>query len=88
MIVCTGELPLAIIRMKAEGIIPGGLFDCGLRGNKGFTLPANIGELGDDITKLDLSHCSLTGQLSTRAERCNGTLTLLLGIRARRPSFK
>ena len=62
MIVCTGELPLAIIRMKAEGIIPGGLIDCGLRGNKGFTLPANIGELGDDITKLDLSHCSLTGQ--------------------------
>ena len=34
----------------------------------GFTLPSNIGVLGDDITQLDLSHCSLTGQLSIRAE--------------------
>ena len=30
--------------------------------NKGFTLPSNIGELGDDITELDLSHCSLQGK--------------------------
>ena len=51
--------------MKAKGIIPG----LGLHGNKGFTLPLNIGELGDDITKLDLSHCSLTGLLSIRTER-------------------
>ena len=29
--------------------------------NKGFTLPSNIGELGDDITQLDLSQCSLQG---------------------------
>ena len=27
----------------------------------GFTLPSNIGELGDDIVKLDLSSCSLRG---------------------------
>ena len=27
----------------------------------GFTLPSNIGELGDDITTLDLSQCSLQG---------------------------
>ena len=27
----------------------------------GFTLPSNIGELGDDITTLDLSDCSLQG---------------------------
>ena len=65
---CAGEIPLEIIRMKAKGIIPGGLY-CGLRGNKGFTLPSNIGELGDDITELDLSNCSLTGPLSIRAER-------------------
>jgi len=33
-----------------------------LFGNKpGFTLPSNIGELGDDITTLDLSDCSLRG---------------------------
>ena len=51
--------------MKAKGIIPG----LGLYKNKGFTLPSNIGELGDDITELDLSNCSLTGPLSTRTER-------------------
>ena len=27
----------------------------------GFTLPSNIGELGDDIVNLDLSQCSLQG---------------------------
>ena len=31
--------------------------------NKGFALPSNIGELGDDITELNLSECSLTGAL-------------------------
>ena len=62
---CKGELPLEIIRMKAKGIIP----KLGLHDNKGFTLPLNIGELGDDITKLDLSYCSLTGPLSIRPER-------------------
>ena len=29
--------------------------------NPGFTLPSNIGELGDDITELDLFECSLQG---------------------------
>ena len=53
-----GELPLELIRMKAKGcrVI--------LSGNKGFTLPSNIGELGDDITQLDLSNCSLEGTKS------------------------
>ena len=33
-----------------------------LSGNTpGFTLPSNIGELGDDIVKLNLSQCSLQG---------------------------
>ena len=41
--------------MKATGC-KGNLY-----GNKGFTLPSNIGELGDDITNLDLSKCSLEG---------------------------
>ena len=49
-------LPLEIIRMKAKGC------DFGLSDNEpGFTLPSNIGELGDDIVKLDLSSCSLQG---------------------------
>ena len=51
-----GELPLELIRMKAKGC------DVILRDNEpGFTLPSNIGELGDDITELDLSKCSLQG---------------------------
>ena len=42
--------------MKAKGC------KVDISGNKpGFTLPSNIGELGDDITKLDLSGCSLHG---------------------------
>ena len=52
-----GELPLELIRMKAKGC------RVDLSGNKGFTLPSNIGELGDDITELNLSGCSLTGAL-------------------------
>ena len=60
---CTGELPLEIIRMKAKGV------KVDLYGNSlGFTLPMNIGELGGDITKLDLSSCSLAGPRSTRSE--------------------
>ena len=41
--------------MKAKGC------DINLYDNKGFTLPSNISELGDDITELDLSRCSLQG---------------------------
>ena len=51
----TGELPLELIRMKARGC------DVSLEENGGFTLPSSIGELDDDITKLDLSSCSLAG---------------------------
>ena len=68
--------------MKAKGIIPHYKYNrfgpdtrSGLSGNNGFTLPANIGELGD-ITDLNLADCSLTGPLSTRSERFNGSLLL------------
>ena len=51
-----GVLPLEIIRMKAKGC------DVHFAGNKSsFTLPSNIGELGDRIVKLDLDSCSLHG---------------------------
>ena len=57
---CAGELPLALIRMKAKGC------DIDLRYNyPGFALPSNIGELGDDIAKLDLSNCSLEGKFAS-----------------------
>ena len=49
-------LPLEIIRLKAKGC------DVKLYANTpGFTLPSNIGELGDDIVNLDLSGSSLRG---------------------------
>ena len=42
--------------MKAKGC------SVNLLGNEpGFTLPSNIGELGDDIVKLNLLDCSLQG---------------------------
>ena len=54
----TGELPLWLIRMKAKGC------SVSLHNNEpGFTLPSNIGELGDDIALLDLRSCSLQGAL-------------------------
>ena len=64
----TGELPFEIIRMQTKGIIPHANKygkGCGLLGNNGFTLPSSVGELGDDITELNLAYCSLTGPLST-----------------------
>ncbi len=51
-----GELPLELIRMKAKGCKVNLSFN-----EPGFTLPSNIGELGDDIMKLNLSGCSLHG---------------------------
>ena len=51
-----GELPLELIRMKAKG--------CKVKlcyNEPGFTLPSNIGELGDETTELDLNYCSLRG---------------------------
>ena len=52
--VLVGELPLSIIKMRTEGVT------VDLRKNTGFTLPLNMGELGN-IEKLDLSLCSLIG---------------------------
>ena len=39
-----------------------------LKGNAGLMLPSNIGELGDSVTKIDLSYHNLRGELSIRAE--------------------
>ena len=49
--VLVGELPLSIIKMTTEGVT------VYLQKNTGFTLPLNMGELGN-IEKLDLSLCS------------------------------
>ena len=62
----TGVLPLELIRMKAKGC------SVVLRDNKSFTLPSNIGKLGDDIVELDLSQCSLRG---------SGIITVVLAAR-------
>ncbi len=55
--ILSGELPISIIKMKANGV------SIRLEGNIGFTLPSGMGEL-DNIGILDLSNCSLTGMYS------------------------
>ena len=49
-----GELPLTLIEIKARGCT------VALSGNPGFTLPG-MSMLAKDITKLELSNCSLKG---------------------------
>ncbi len=58
----SGELPISIIKMKTNGV------SISLKENIGFTLPFDMGELGN-IGKLDLSNCSLTGMYSNMAEQ-------------------
>jgi hypothetical protein len=48
---------MSIIKMKTNDL------KISLNGNIGFTLPSNMGEL-DNIEKLDLSNCLLTGMYS------------------------
>ena len=56
-------------------------YDIDLSGNEpGFTLPTNIGELSDDVRNLDLSWCSLHGELplaigKLKAGGCNVDLS-------------
>jgi hypothetical protein len=52
----TGELPLSIGRLKANGC------DVSLNGNKGFTLSTDISDVLN-AKKLDYSNCCLTGEL-------------------------
>ena len=60
----SGEIPVALLRWKfAENRA------VELKGNNGLVLPYNIGELGDSVTKIDLSDHNLRGGLSTRTER-------------------
>ena len=56
---CGGELPLEVIRLALYSDRPSTRIKLG-NNKPGFTLPSTIGELGD-ITKLDLSGCSLQG---------------------------
>jgi hypothetical protein len=51
----SGAIPVHLLRMKAQGkivVLPNGL-----------TLPDNIGDLGEDITKLELSGIGLIGMV-------------------------
>jgi hypothetical protein len=55
--VITGELPIGVIKMKVQGV------KVVLRDNIGFTLPANMSELGA-VEELNLSSCSLKGMFA------------------------
>ena len=58
----SGELPLSLIEKKARGC------EVFLSGNTGFTLP-DMSNLADDITKINLSDCSLTGNVNLDVHR-------------------
>ena len=52
----TGPIPVELLRWKfAEGRT------IELKGNAGLELPSNLGELGDSVTKIDLSEHALRG---------------------------
>ena len=61
---CSGEIPVALLRWK---FVENRTVE--LEENAGLMLPSNIGELGDSVTKIDLSDHNLRGGLSTRTER-------------------
>ena len=51
-----GPIPVALLRWK---FVEGRTVE--LSGNQGLELPSNIGELGDSVTKIDLSNHNLRG---------------------------
>ena len=53
---CTGPIPVELLRWK---FVEGRKIE--LEGNAGLELPSNIGELGDSVTKIDLSGHDLRG---------------------------
>ena len=55
---CSGEIPVVLLRWK---FVENRTVE--LKNNAGLTLPPNIGELGDSVTKIDLSNHSLWSEL-------------------------
>ena len=53
---CTGPIPVELLRWK---FVEGRKIE--LKYNAGLELPSNIGELGDSVTKIDLSGHRLRG---------------------------
>ena len=53
---CTGPIPVELLRWK---FVEGRKIE--LKNNAGLELPSNIGELGDSVTKIDLSGHGLRG---------------------------
>ena len=53
---CTGPIPVELLRWK---FVEGRTIE--LTDNAGLELPSNIGELGDSVTKIDLSGHGLRG---------------------------
>ena len=71
---CTGEIPVALLRWK---FVDGKTV--GLKYNAGLQLPANIGELDDSVTKINLSYHNLRGGLSIRSERIVSFINMCIG---------
>ena len=77
----SGEIPVALLRWKFVEYRT-----VELKGNAGLMLPSNICELGDSVTKIDLSNHNLRGELSIRTERLRLLLTLHLFWQENYPS--
>ena len=60
----SGEIPVALLRLK---FVENRTVE--LKETAGLVLPYNIGELGDSVTKIDLSDHNLRGGLSARTKR-------------------
>lgn len=58
VVVCAGEIPVALLRLK---FVEKRTVE--LTGNVGLALPSNIGDLGDTVTEIDLSSHKLKGPL-------------------------
>ena len=63
-IACTGPIPVELLRWK---FVEGRTIE--LKRNAGLEIPSNIGELGDSVTKIDLSGHFLRGAWYDQAYR-------------------
>ena len=72
---CTGPIPVELLRWK---FVEGRTVE--LKGNAGLELPSNIGELGDSVTKIDLSGHRLRGVARPIIPLPNGCSSLFLSL--------
>merc|ERR1712070_780432 len=68
-----GPIPVELLRWK---FVEGRTVE--LKYNAGLELPSNIGELGDSVTKIDLSYHNLRGMLPASIGNMTSMISLVL----------